>query len=105
MNILLIGLMLGQAGFLVKRTQATGTDVHLARLAFVINGRTLDIQPEHSVGPAFGVAYIVSEARTSSTKVTFTGHRAPFTRDSSNTKIVHTLRRSTFAVGYLPTNA
>ncbi len=99
------GSPLGQTGFLVQCTQATGTDVHLAGLALVINGRTLDIQPEHSVGPAFGVAYVVSEARSSSTKVTFTGHRAPFTRDSSTTKIVHTLRRSTFAVGYLPTNS
>lgn len=72
-----VGARSGQARFLVDGAHAAGADTDFTGAAGLIDRHTLNVEPEHSVGPALGVAYVVSEARPSSTKVTCTGHRVP----------------------------
>ena len=74
----------GEAGFLVNGANAPRADAHLTRQSRLIDRYTLNVEPEHSVGPALGVAYVVSEARPSSTKVTCTGHRVPLYQRLTN---------------------
>lgn len=61
----------------MHRTDATRADIDLVRLAIRVDRLTLDIDSEHAVCPALGVAHIVAEAGPSTAHVTLTSHRLP----------------------------
>ena len=74
----------------MHRAEAARANIHFARLAIRIDRLSLNIDSEHAVRPALGVAHIVAEAGPSTALVTLTSHRLPlYQRLCSN---VDTLR-------------